>query len=78
MKEMMHVDMMGGAGVESHENKARLEHDNRHAASATGEAAPGATFPETGNPARSEEPAEGVEERQEEPATMNHDQHQSH
>lgn len=78
MKEMMHVDMMGGAGVESHENKARLEHDNRHAVSSTGEAAPGATFPETGNPARSEEPAEGVEERQEEPATMNHDQHQSH
>ena len=57
------------------ENKAKLEHDNRHTVT---EAAPGATFPETGNPARSEEPAEGVEERQEEPATMNHDQHQSH
>jgi cytochrome o ubiquinol oxidase subunit 2 len=71
MKEMMHVDMMGGGGVESHENKAKLEHDNRHAA----EEAPAATFPETGNPAHSEEPAEGVEERQEEPATMNHDMH---
>lgn len=74
MKDMMHIDMMGGAGKESHENKAKLEHDNRHAA----EEAPAATFPETGNPARSEEPAEGVEERQAEPATMNHDAHQSH
>ncbi|WP_425314219.1 ubiquinol oxidase subunit II [Shinella curvata] len=74
MKDMMHIDMMGGAGKESHENKARLEHDNRHVA----EEAPAATFPETGNPARSEEPAEGVEERQEEPAAMNHDAHQSH
>ncbi|UDF32185.1 UNVERIFIED_ORG: ubiquinol oxidase subunit II (plasmid) [Roseateles sp. XES5] len=74
MKEMMHIDMMGGAGKESHENKAKLQHDNRHAE----EAAPAATFPETGNPARSEEPAEGIEERQEEPATMNHDAHQSH
>lgn len=73
MKEMMHVDMMGGAGKESQENKAKLEHDNRYSASSDGEAAPGATFPETGNPARSEEPAEGVEERQEEPAAMNHD-----
>ncbi|MGQ3210887.1 MAG: ubiquinol oxidase subunit II [Shinella sp.] len=78
MKEMMHVDMMGGGGLESHENKAKLEHDNRHADSAGGhteEAAPGATFPETGNPARSEEPAEGIDDQQEEPATMNHDMH---
>ncbi|RFZ87476.1 ubiquinol oxidase subunit II [Shinella sp. WSJ-2] len=74
MKDMMHIDMMGGAGKESHENKAKLEHDNRH----TAKEAPAATFPETGNPARSEEPAEGVDERQEEPATMNHDAHQSH
>lgn len=72
MKEMMHIDMMGGAGVESHDNKARLQHDNRHAE----EEAPAATFPETGNPARSEEPAEGIEERPEEPAKMNHDMHE--
>lgn len=71
MKDMMHIDMMGGAGKESHDNKAKLEHDNRHAE----DEAPAATFPETGNPARSEEPAEGVEEN---PATMNHDAHQSH
>src|SRR5690606_34239423 len=72
MKEMMHIDMMGGAGVESHDNKARLQHDNRHAE----EEAPAATFPETGNPARSVEPAEGIEERPEEPAKMNHDMHE--
>ena len=48
------------------ENRAKLEHDNRHAVE---EAAPGATFPETGNPARSDEPAEGVEE------PTNHDAH---
>ena len=65
MKEMMHIDMTGGAGKESHANKARLQHDNRHAE----DEAPAATFPETGNPARSEEPAEGVED---------HDAHQSH
>ena len=69
----MHIDMMGGAGVESRENKAKLEHDNRHAG---GETAAGATFPETGNPSHSEEPADGVEDGQEEPATMNHDMHQ--
>lgn len=65
MKEMMHIDMTGGAGRESHANKARLQHDNRHA----DDAAPAATFPQTGNPPRSEEPAEGVED---------HDAHQSH
>ncbi|MFT4158975.1 MAG: ubiquinol oxidase subunit II [Shinella sp.] len=74
MKDMMHIDMMGGAGKESQENRAKLQHDNRHAA---GEGT-AATFPETGNPARSEEPAEGVEERQDEPAAMDHDAHQSH
>ncbi len=71
MKDMMHIDMMGGAGKESHGNKAKLEHDNRHAE----DEAPAATFPESGNSAHSEEPAEGVEEA---PATMNHDAHQSH
>jgi cytochrome o ubiquinol oxidase subunit 2 len=78
MQDMMHIDMMGGGGIESHENKAKLEHDNRHADDAGGhaeEAAPGATFPDTGNPARSEEPAEGIKEGQGEPATMNHDMH---
>lgn len=77
MKDMMHIDMMGGAGVDSHENRAKLEHDNRHAEEAghVGEAAPAATFPATGNPARSEEPAEGVDEQ---PQSMDHDMHNMH
>ncbi|PWE56988.1 ubiquinol oxidase subunit II [Metarhizobium album] len=53
MSEMMHIDMMGGAGKESAENRERLEYDNRHAKS--GAETPGATFPATGTPARSEE-----------------------
>ena len=76
MRDMMHIDMMGGGGVESRENRARLQHDNRHADQASGEGGTAATFPDTGNPSHGEEPAEGVEERQEEPATMNHDGHQ--
>jgi len=72
MKDMMHIDMMGGAGVESQGNRAKLQHDNRHADQASGEGGTAATFPDTGNPSHSEEPAEGVEE----PATMNHDGHQ--
>ncbi|KAB1111494.1 ubiquinol oxidase subunit II [Neorhizobium galegae] len=65
MDEMMHIDMAGGAGTESHENRARLEHDNRHAGEAAhGTAAPAATFPATGNPARSPEPAQGVNSQQ--------------
>ncbi|WP_341487677.1 ubiquinol oxidase subunit II [Pararhizobium sp. A13] len=80
MKDMMHMDMMGGAGVDSHGNRAKLEHDNRHTEGGgiSGEAASGATFPETGNPSRSKEPAEGIEDRQEEPEAMNHDMHKMH
>jgi len=57
MNEMMHIDMTGGGGIESHGNRDKLEHDNRHA----DDAAPGATHPATGNEARSEEPAEGID-----------------
>lgn len=77
MKDMMHIDMTGGAGIDSHENRARLRYDNRYSVGTSGETAPGATFPETGNPARSDEPAEGIDERQE-PETMNHDMHETH
>ncbi len=31
MSEMMHIDMKGGAGVESHHNRERLEYDSRRA-----------------------------------------------
>lgn len=74
MRDMMHIDMTGGGGVESNENRAKLEHDNRHAGEAghAGEAAPGATFPATGNPSKSEEPAKGIDK---EPQSMNHDMH---
>lgn len=80
MNEMMHIDMMGGAGVESHENRAKLEHDNRHAGETghKGEAAPGATFPATGNPSRSEEPAEGIDAQPVEPQAMDHDMQHMH
>ncbi|MBP1843969.1 cytochrome o ubiquinol oxidase subunit 2 [Rhizobium petrolearium] len=83
MEEMMHIDMMGGGGTESHENRARLEHDNRHAdETAHGTLAPAATFPATGNPARSPEPTEGVNNPQQPQShngsqgqPMNHDMH---
>jgi cytochrome o ubiquinol oxidase subunit 2 len=77
MRDMMHIDLMGGGGVESHENRAKLEHDNRHAGETghAGEAAPGATFPATGNPSKSEEPAEGIDQQ---PQSMNHDMHNMH
>ena len=73
MSEMMHIDMMGGGGVESEHNRARLEYDDRHASE--GHGAPAATFPATGQPARSDEPAEGVDDKQQ---PMNHDAHQGH
>lgn len=54
--EMMHIDMMGGAGVDSHENRERLEYDTRWSA----EAGPGATHPATGHGAKEGTEAEGV------------------
>jgi cytochrome o ubiquinol oxidase subunit II len=56
MNEMMHIDMMGGAGTESHENRARLEYDSRW----VDEAGPGATHPATGHGAKEGQQAEGV------------------
>ncbi|GJE29274.1 ubiquinol oxidase subunit II [Methylobacterium organophilum] len=50
MNEMMHIDMAGGAGKESHENRERLEYDNRHAIE--GHEAEAATVPASGRPAR--------------------------
>ncbi len=54
MNEMMHIDMMGGGGKESAENREKLQYDNRHAGE--GVVAPGATVPATGVPARAEPP----------------------
>jgi cytochrome o ubiquinol oxidase subunit 2 len=70
MSEMMHIDMMGGGGAESAENRSRLDYDNRHST----EEAPAATFPATGNPARSEQPADGVDQ----PQPMDHSMHEGH
>ncbi|HWT60451.1 MAG TPA: ubiquinol oxidase subunit II [Rhizobium sp.] len=52
MNEMMHIDMTGGGGKESAENRDKLQYDNRHADE--GIVAPAATVPATGAPARSE------------------------
>lgn len=69
MKDMMHIDKLGGGGVESAENRTKLEHDNRRAV----EAAPGATFPATGNESRSDEPAQGIETDGKKPAVTDQD-----
>ncbi|KQV70416.1 ubiquinol oxidase subunit II [Rhizobium sp. Root1220] len=50
--EMMHIDMMGGGGKESAENRAKLRYDNRHADQGEG----GHAVPESGTEAA---PAEG-------------------
>jgi cytochrome o ubiquinol oxidase subunit II len=57
MEEMMHIDMMGGAGKESAENREKLEYDNRHSLA---EGAPAATHPATGTPARSQQEPQGT------------------
>lgn len=76
MNEMMHIDMMGGGGKESAENREKLRYDDRHADE--GIVAPAATVPATGAPARSE-PAERTDGN-----SMQHDmpgmdmQHEGH
>lgn len=55
MNEVRHRDMHGHEGEQI--ERSRLEYDNRH--SSTGR--PGATFPETGNPAKSPEEIEPTE-----------------
>lgn len=54
MHEMAHIDSLGGGGVDSTENYARLRYDNRRADQPS--EAPGATFPEAGRDARDTEP----------------------
>lgn len=60
MNEMMHIDMMGGGGIESHENREKLRYDNRHlehysAGHGPAPEAIGATTPASGEPAKSED-----------------------
>lgn len=68
MKDMMHIDMMGGGGIESHDNKAKLEHDNRHADN-EGLAA---THPATGEEPLSDEPTEGIDDKGKQPDATAH------
>lgn len=70
--EMMHIDRMGGAGKESHENRERLEYDTRWNA----EAGTAATYPATGHGAKEPTEAEGVNAPAE--ATDGHEGHSSH
>jgi cytochrome o ubiquinol oxidase subunit 2 len=49
--EMHHIDAMGGAGTESHENRERLQYDTHRAEH--GDEASGATFPASGRTPRS-------------------------
>ena len=58
MKDMMHIDKMGGGGLDSQENRAKLEHDNRFEGKVE---APAATFPDSGDKPRSDVPAEGAD-----------------
>ncbi|WP_183509894.1 ubiquinol oxidase subunit II [Methylobacterium brachythecii] len=52
MSEMMHIDANGGGGKDSHENRERLQYDNRRLEQ--GQEPNGATVPATGRPPRSE------------------------
>jgi cytochrome o ubiquinol oxidase subunit 2 len=58
MNEMMHIDMMGGAGKESVENREKLEYDNRRVEQ--GEETNAATTPASGEPARSPQQPQGT------------------
>ncbi|TNM66488.1 ubiquinol oxidase subunit II [Aliirhizobium smilacinae] len=74
MSEMMHIDMMGGGGVESHENRDKLRYDNRHMEHYSAGHGPvpalGATVPASGEPAKSDAaPHEGGHSM----SGMNHD-----
>ena len=71
MDEMMHIDAMGGAGKESHENREKLEYDNRRVE--RGDMTNAATFPASGAPARAEAPNHTVNDNGGQP--MQHDMH---
>ncbi|ALN72822.1 MULTISPECIES: ubiquinol oxidase subunit II [unclassified Aureimonas] len=57
--EMMHIDAMGGAGVDSHENRERLLYDNRRAVA--GDEPSGATFPASGRLPHSDDQPQGMQ-----------------
>ena len=57
VSEARHIDMMGGAGPHSHENRERLEYDSLRVQQ---HEPGGATVPASGRPSRSEEQPEGM------------------
>jgi cytochrome o ubiquinol oxidase subunit 2 len=61
VKEMHHIDRMGGAGKNSEANRRRLDYDNRRLGS--GHEPSGATFPASGRPSRSDVQPEGMAPR---------------
>jgi len=63
LNEMMQIDMMGGAGTESTENRERLKYDDRHADYYGGHGSGlGDTVPASGLPARSDTPPHEADE----------------
>lgn len=60
--EMMQIDAMGGAGVDSQENRERLLYDNRRAEQ--GDEPSGATFPASGRRPHSDDQPQGMQSDQ--------------
>jgi cytochrome o ubiquinol oxidase subunit 2 len=61
VKEMHHIDKMGGAAKDSEANRRRLDYDNRRLGS--GDEPSGATFPASGRDPRSDVQPEGMKPR---------------
>jgi cytochrome o ubiquinol oxidase subunit 2 len=81
MSEMHHIDAMGGAGLESHENRERLQYDNLRMQE--GHEAPGATYPASGRAPRDNDvQPEGMNPKPNAPETNQRqpgaDAHQGH
>jgi cytochrome o ubiquinol oxidase subunit 2 len=72
MNEMMRIDAAGGAGTESHENREKLQYDNRHVRE--GHEPPGATTPASHRPARGQVQPEGMKPDEKNPAVRGSDQ----
>ena len=59
--EMMHIDESGGGGKQSEANFERLQSDKHKVRE--GNESPGATFPASGRPSRSDEQPQGMKSR---------------
>ena len=75
MDEMMHIDAMGGAGVNSRQNRSRLEYDNRRGSETGGDGppSPGVAVPTDRSSTSNGAPAEVIEiKANPQPQSMNH------